>query len=301
MTLCCPNTRHGFTLIEMLVVITIIALLISTLLPAIKRAKEMAKLVMCQSNLRQWMLATHTYIGDFTDAMPYPMIEDGQGGSGGGWWAVWYDPGGNGSAGGTSYSFTTPRDHVGYVDDDQGVSCPSVIERAYSNYPGYQFNGNVGTRCWISYDNPDGYYGAPHHIPGRWATSAPLDTSYRDHVIKYSRITEPGMTPLYHDAGGKFIYLSQYGGGSYNIQYGPGNSAEQDFYAENDSDIKFRHKGLANLVMLDGHAESIPGEFLGDRGSSRGAAYDVPQTWDHLYAEGKPYYWHYRREPYRIY
>jgi len=65
---------HGFALIELLVVIAIIALLLSIIVPALKKTREHAKLLLCKSNLKSYGLMAATYSVDESDRLPDPWV-----------------------------------------------------------------------------------------------------------------------------------------------------------------------------------------------------------------------------------
>jgi prepilin-type N-terminal cleavage/methylation domain-containing protein len=60
----CSRRRGAFTLVELLVVISIIAVLIAFLLPALSKARDAANRATCASNLRQLVIATFSYMND---------------------------------------------------------------------------------------------------------------------------------------------------------------------------------------------------------------------------------------------
>jgi len=63
--------KKAFTLVELLVVISIIALLLSILLPALNKAKEHAKSSVCLSNMKQLGYALKVYMQDHQYRFPY--------------------------------------------------------------------------------------------------------------------------------------------------------------------------------------------------------------------------------------
>ncbi len=71
------NDWMNFTLIELLIVISIIAILASMLLPALNKAREKAKAAKCISNMKQLGSGFGMYFGDNNDWVPQPMATNG--------------------------------------------------------------------------------------------------------------------------------------------------------------------------------------------------------------------------------
>jgi prepilin-type N-terminal cleavage/methylation domain-containing protein/prepilin-type processing-associated H-X9-DG protein len=69
-----PRPLCGFTLVELLVVIGIIAVLVAILLPALNKARQSAKTAQCLSNMRQVYLELRMYSGQNKDVVPIGYI-----------------------------------------------------------------------------------------------------------------------------------------------------------------------------------------------------------------------------------
>jgi prepilin-type N-terminal cleavage/methylation domain-containing protein len=66
------HANVGFTMVEMLVVIAVIAILAALLFPALSRSKTKAQRTACLNNLRQINLGIRMYSDDSSDATPSP-------------------------------------------------------------------------------------------------------------------------------------------------------------------------------------------------------------------------------------
>ena len=71
------RSRRGFTLVELLVVIGIIAVLIGILLPTISRARRQANTTACMATLRNLGQAISIYESENKGSLPYSYYIDG--------------------------------------------------------------------------------------------------------------------------------------------------------------------------------------------------------------------------------
>jgi prepilin-type N-terminal cleavage/methylation domain-containing protein/prepilin-type processing-associated H-X9-DG protein len=142
---------RGFTIIELLVVIGIIAILAGLLFPSVQRVRDRAKVAKCASNLRQIYLAFALYLQDYDEVMFWKGADISTDGM------DWYVYGGRSSGNPNTmqaglFNRFVPRPLNPYLDDKIEIfHCPADVQplswaEGYSHYDwvgnSYNFNSN---------------------------------------------------------------------------------------------------------------------------------------------------------------
>lgn len=240
--------RRAFTLVELLVVISIIALLLALLMPALGKAKKQAQAVVCRTNLKQWGLGWTMYAQEnngcfFHGLEGLPPPDDDK------WTDYWY--------------IKLWR----YVKAEQIRFCPTAIkplpsQTSASNATGGPFapwgpygfiddtTGSVGRSAYLSY-GANAFVAKP-----RVGVNQLIYGNDRNNFWGRNDVKGASTVPLMLDAAWTGAYPNN---GQNPISQNP---IDRDVININNRDTinafcMDRHSGTVNCVFLDGSCRKV--------------------------------------------
>ena len=280
---CDRLVRPGFTIVELLVVISIIALLIALLLPALARARQLTEGLACESNLRTLGQLTVEYSNTYKNALPASMI----------WpeYQSWQQDIFGFRIGSEVLDQNGTIGFAGYQTPVQKASleqpwaamfwCPSAILPLSLSAFGSEYAANANALSWWT----DPRYGTPNPWPVASKVKRPADViAYGDSNQIYSwggtwPLFSWGFDPAENYVGQPWPPYAP----SYNptavipptfVEPGFGTiDGNTDYYPGvgpwvNGVGLRYRHElnstgnGYANAVFFDGHAQQISEDGL---------------------------------------
>lgn len=222
------RASHGFTLVELLVAVGIIAVLIAMLLPALSRAREGARQIVCFNNLRQIGLAMVFYASDNDGSYPFtagidqpsPLYAD---------WVYW-EPG-------RDISQSAIARYLGGAAFDQNVlHCPS----------------DNGARPRVQ------QLGTPPYWPSYTVNMYFSSYYYPLFKTRFQKVKNPPIKVLIFDED-----ESSLDDGNFAPQL-VGTSVENYLSTRHDLHAQQNLRGRGNVAMADGHAEYVDQLYIQD-------------------------------------
>ena len=244
-------------MIEVLVVISVVALLIAILVPALALARSRTRGLVCKSNLRQLLIAGIGYATE-NDGFYVPAASDMWDGAGLHRWHGVRD-----TLEGPFEPNRSPL--VGYLSDGQVKECPAKV-------------GFVKAKDWnTNYEQGCGGYGYNMTYIGSrtWRRGINSVQAWKDAYARTTRMAEvasPGRTLMFADAAmaneGTSLIEYSFAEPPFTVYKG---EPVTNFYMS--PSIHFRHGGRTNVGWADGHVEPRRMANLGDKN-----AYGVPSS-----------------------
>lgn len=219
--------NRAFTLIELLVVVAILTILMSILLPALGKARESAKTIVCLSNMRQMSLGTMMYANDNRELLPAVGMSHGghQVDEQGSWF----------------------RQLNPYCKTDELYRCPSDRSPWWEQpLPGGTRQRKVG-------------YATNYYVSGKYEE----ETGEYLQFNRLSKIELPARTIF----AVELAEANDMSLGNNYWEFGAADHIHADEWLANPDPLKGippmqvalgRHNGQANYTFLDGRADTLP-------------------------------------------
>jgi prepilin-type N-terminal cleavage/methylation domain-containing protein/prepilin-type processing-associated H-X9-DG protein len=231
--------RAGYTLVELLVVIGIIAVLISVLLPALSRAREAARQIKCLANLLQLGNAFAMYYNENRGAFPScataPFSAD--------WWIYWFE--------GHDLRDSAIARYLSRPALPDFFRCPSDDLTGRPDDPGYPYSYTVN---WMICEPRD--YSRPQAGFAIFQFDACPQADPRQRPnLKVTQIRRPADIILIIDESSQTIDDGCWAPQHYAVDGRNLLSNRHDRRSENRGDP---NTGRGNVAFCDGHAEFVP-------------------------------------------